>query len=517
MAKKKTLAAVIHLGSEKITMQIIQYSNLSDIAVLDESSRTVRLGEEAFQTGRISTETTLQIVSILKGFRLLMKDYGVRAYVLEATTAVREARNRQFFIDQILVKTGFQIEVISMPEEIFRKMASLVYHLKLHEKKTLPDGGTLMVDLSSGAMGFTYFRHGEIEYQQNLHVGLVRLKEYFTRNEQASIHFEEALNEYMRANLTPVVQELGGKKVERMILSGAESNYLPRVLQGAPDRNGLLEVRGEQMEGLFERLHRLTPRQMQQLYGMTTEEADMVLPAANLYRQLLRTVNAPNVIIVTNRFIDGIVALYIARQKDAKFMGLMRDLQMSQLRGIARRYRCDLNHADQVSRFCDVIFETLAASQGLTKRDLYHLEAAALLHGIGKFFSLRSDKIYNYELIRATDLLGFSDEEKKVIGAVSYIFSMESPDEKPQELYDRDITVTPTIAKLAAILRLADALDVSRLQKITKCRTAVRDDEFRVQVRSREDLSLERWTFEKQGGFFEEVFGLRPVLEQVEA
>ena len=72
------------------------------------------------------------------------------------------------------------------------------------------------------------------------------------------------------------------------------------------------------------------------------------------------------------------------------------------------------------------------------------------------------------------------------------------------------------MAKLAAILRLADALDVSRKQKITGCRTVMKENQFRVIVTSREDLSLERWTFEKQSGFFGEVFGLTPILEQVE-
>jgi exopolyphosphatase/guanosine-5'-triphosphate,3'-diphosphate pyrophosphatase len=517
MAKKKYMAAVIHLGSEKVTMQIIQYTHLSDVKIIDESSRTVRLGEETFQTGRISIETTLQIVSILKGFRLLMKDYGVRSYVLEATTAVREARNRQFFIDQILVKTGFRIEVISMPQEIFRKMASLVYHLGIRKLEESLGSSNLMVDLSSGAIGFTYYHDGEIEYQQNLHVGLVRLKEYFTRNEQASMHFEEALNEYMHANLTPVVQELQGKKIDRLILSGAESNYLPRVLDRQPDKNGLLHVTGQELEEFFARVHRLTPRQLEEIYGLTNNEADLVLPAINLYRQLLMAANTQNVIIITNRFIDGIVALYIARQKDPKFMEVMKGLQMSQLRGMARRFRCNLSHISLVAEFCRHIFDSLADSQGLDEKDWLHLEAAATLHGIGKFFSLRSDKIYNYELIRATDLLGFSEEEKKIIAAVSYVFSMESPEDMPQELYDRDLTVTPTIAKLAAILRLGDALDVSRLHKILHCRTAVKEDMFRVVVQSKEDLSLERWTFEKQSGFFEEVFGLRPMLEQEEA
>ena len=102
MAKKKQLAAIIHLGSERVTMQLIEYTDLYAVTILDEASQTVRLGEETFKTGRISTETMRALIDILKGFRRLMKDYGIKDYVLEATTAVREARNRTFFLDQSL-------------------------------------------------------------------------------------------------------------------------------------------------------------------------------------------------------------------------------------------------------------------------------------------------------------------------------------------------------------------------------------------------------------------------------
>ncbi|WP_418378170.1 hypothetical protein [Acidaminococcus sp.] len=197
-------------------------------------------------------------------------------------------------------------------------------------------------------------------------------------------------------------------------------------------------------------------------------------------------------------------------------MAYMQSIQMSQIRGVARRFGTNLVHAGLVADLCEAIFKTVAKSEGLDSADLHLLRAAALLHGVGKFFSLRAGKLYNYELIQATDFLGFGPKAQQTIASVSYLFSLPSPDAMSPEAYDREISATPTVAKLAAILRLADALDVSRKQKITGCRTAMKDNQFRVIVTSREDLSLERWTFEKQSGFFEEVFGLTPILEQVE-
>lgn len=199
MARKKLRsAAVIHLGSENITMQLMEYTGLDDIRIITELRSRVRLGEETFQTRKISFGTMLQIVEILKGYRQVMREYGIKSYILQATTAVREAENRQYFLDQVLVKTGFQIEVVNMSREIYTKMASLLRTLETHGNMPLPREGVLLADISSGGLGLTYVKDREVKFQQNLHVGLVRLKEQFTRNERSSIHFEQALKEYLQ-------------------------------------------------------------------------------------------------------------------------------------------------------------------------------------------------------------------------------------------------------------------------------------------------------------------------------
>ena len=75
MAKKKLRsAAVIHLGSENITMQLIEYTGLDDVRIVTELRNKVHRGEETFQTHKISFQTMLEIVGILKGYRQVMKE-----------------------------------------------------------------------------------------------------------------------------------------------------------------------------------------------------------------------------------------------------------------------------------------------------------------------------------------------------------------------------------------------------------------------------------------------------------
>lgn len=70
---------------------------------------------------------------------------------------------------------------------------------------------------------------------------------------------------------------------------------------------------------------------------------------------------------MTNRFIDGIRALYIARQKDPAFMAYMQSIQMSQIRGVARRFGTNLVHVGLVADLCEAIFKTVAKSEGLRR------------------------------------------------------------------------------------------------------------------------------------------------------
>lgn len=508
--------AVIHLGSENVTMQIMEYTDLDHIRIVEEVRQKVHLGEETFQHHKISLATTLQIVDILKGCRQVMRDYGVKQYVLQATTAVREAENRQYFIDQVKVKTGFVIEVVNMSREIYTKLASLLRTLEITEKEPVPKEGILLADISSGGLGLTYMKNREVKLQQNLHVGLVRLKEEFTRNERASVHFQEALEEYIADRLRLVGEELKNEPIRLLVLTGTESQVLLDLFGRKDGKTGdFAPISAAQVERVYQRVHQFSAPQLGKLFHLAPEETELAGPAAVLCRQLLRISRAEEVMMPRDRFIDGMKVLYIARQMQDPFLTEMLELQMSLVRSIGARFHYDAPHAAFVETMCGLLFDALAPSQGLEKRDKILLRAAAYLHNIGKYASMRIYDRYNYYLIESADMLGFSVKDCHTIAQICYLYTLDRPELPGTEPLDFGGTVEPLVAKLAAILRLADSMDCSGRQKITGCKVEIRGDTLWVGAESRDHLLLEEWQFAKRGGFFEEVFGLRPVLEKV--
>jgi exopolyphosphatase/guanosine-5'-triphosphate,3'-diphosphate pyrophosphatase len=77
----------------------------------------IRLGEDAFVSGKISEENTARMIDAIEAFKLLMKIYQVTNYKACATSAMREAKNGKVIVDEILKKTGIKIDIIEGKEE----------------------------------------------------------------------------------------------------------------------------------------------------------------------------------------------------------------------------------------------------------------------------------------------------------------------------------------------------------------------------------------------------------------
>ena len=512
MAVKATdLFACIHLGSERISLQIIEYDSLANLKILEDAGCKVFLGEETFKTGKISYNTMHEVCELLKGYRRMLHEYGVRNYKLVATTAIREASNRQYVIDQIYVKTGFMIEVLDMPQEIFYKYASLF--------KTVQEDGylnhlaaTLFVDISSGGLGLTLYREGRIDYQQNIHMGAIRIKESFAQSQRDSAHFHQALSEYICSIISPVKRELASQKIGSMILSGMETKLFCSML-GYQQESRLIPLELADFNALYDQVKDLKLAQIMKNFSLDEDTAETVLPIIVLCKQILSLIEVQQVILAANRLIDGIAAMYAASQTGSAWPDAIGQQVISFARALGEKYHYDPCHALQVERISLQLFDRLVKVHGLGRRERLLLQVACILHDTGKHVSLRRHYAYSYDLLLSSDILGFSDEEKQVMANVVYYHSKNTPGKGDANFTELSDSQRIVAAKLIAIIRLADAMDRSHRQKANDCLITLKGDKFFIRVTANEDMSLEDWTFQDKAAFFEEVFGILPILQ----
>ncbi|MBP2636819.1 MAG: ppx 1 [Firmicutes bacterium] len=501
--------AAIHVGSEQINIQIVEYTKLENVKIIEQSNCQVTLGEETFKTGRISFGAVREICDILKGYRRLLVEYGVSDYRLIATTAIREAQNQPYIIDQIKVKTGLNVEVVDMPQEIFYKYVSLVK--TVYDRDLLnPREDMLFVDISSGGLGFTLLKEGSLKYQQNLHIGALRIKESFEKNQRDSTYFQQALSEYIGSTIEPVQAEMRQHDVKRLVLSGPETKLLLQMLGQEQGRVNFISF--SQFNKLYKQVSSLNLPQIMAAFQLPEHKAEIVLPTIVLYKQILLLTNPEQIMILSDRFSDGVIIKQVAEKTGHKHKEVIQNQMVNLCWEISKRYYYDPNHAAAVERWAMLLFDKLARIHGLDDRHRLLLKAAAILHDIGKHVNLRRHYFYSYRLIISSDILGFSKAERYVVANIAYYHSKGIPSDADGNFAELAPNEKVAVSKLSAIIRLADAIDRSHRQKASKGEVALRGDELIITVTSRDDMSLESWTFSDKAGFFEDVFGIKATL-----
>lgn len=504
------LFAVIHIGSEQVSLQVVEYQGLSGIRIVEEAYKQVMLGEETFKTGKISFATVNELCELLKGYRRLLNEYGVKEYRLVATTAIREAENQPYIIDQIKIKTGFHVEVTDMPQEIFYKYVAI---FKAVEEAGFVQGpeGILFVDTSSGGLGFTLYQEHKIKYQQNIHIGALRIKESFDKSQRDSNHFQQALAEYIYSTIEPVEQVLGQFKIKYMVLSGTETKLLLKML-GCEQVQKLSVVSLADFYNLYDQVRSLNLPQLVKKFAISEQTAEMVLPTIVLYSQILSLASGEEIIMPDIHFVDGITTLYVAAKTEDSYLAVIEDQIVSLAYSLGCKYNHDVNHAIAVKKTALILFDHMIKVHGLGKRERLLLKVASILHDIGKYVSLRKHYVYSYRLITSSDMLGFSEQEKRIMATVARYHSKGTPTDGDEVFSGLTPEQRVTVAKLIAIIRLSDAIDRSHRQKNVIEEVLLQEDELIITVAAKEDISLEEWTFADKTPFFEKVFGIRPVL-----
>lgn len=511
-SRSSDVFGVIHIGSELVSLQIVEYSSLQDFRIIEKASTQVSLGEETFKTGQISFAAVRELCELLQGYRRILQEFAVKDYRLLATTAIREAANQQYIIDQIKVRTGFTVEVVSMPQEIFYKYIALFRGI---EVQGLADEqqGVLFVDISSGGLGITLYENGAMEYQQNIHIGTLRIKESFDKNQRESAHFYQALSEYINSTIEPVDAELGARPIKYLVLSGVETGLFLKMLgYDAPSQLTFVNLRD--FFALYEKVKELNIPQLMQTFKLPEHRAEMALPTILLYHQMLALSDVAQIVVSNAQFADGITISHIAEKTVDPWLDKIEEQIVSFARAMGRKYSYDPEHARHVEESALQIFDRLTKVHGLGPRERFILKVAAILHDIGKFVSLRKHYFYSYRLIVSSDILGFSEEEKDLIANIAYYHSKGTPSGADANFTNLSSSERITLAKLAAIIRLADAIDRSHLQKATLTGITLSGEELVITISAERDPSLEEWTFHDKAEFFESVFGIRPILKR---
>ncbi|MEI6285830.1 MAG: HD domain-containing protein [Bacillota bacterium] len=512
--------AVMHLSSELAVFYLVEYTCLEDIIVLEEARREITFGVEAFQNGFISFETVRDVCELLQGFKQIMREYDCVNYRLVATTAMREAQNKAYIVDQIKIKTGLQLEVLDISVEnyyiytaLFREALDNKFVYNRIADSNAPGGvkNILFADVSSGGMSVALYAENELQYQHNINISAMRIRENFTRAQRENIDFPQALEELVAASVENIVSDLQHEMIQSVVFAGAEVPLLLKMLRHQL-RSGYVVIDRLEFLELYKSIRFLGAVQLTKRFGLIEDEAEYILPMMTIYRDVLQMTAAQEIIVTRTGFIQGLAVEAVVKRVNSSWAEVIEKHIYQLACAYAEKYHYDVKHAIAIEQYAMKIFDSMSAVHGMGQRERFLLQIACVFHDIGKHIGLRRHYLNSFHLVKSYDLLGFSDAERGIIAYVAYFHSSDPPDIDSPDMREFSEIQRMTISKLAAIIRIADALDRSHLQKILSIDVVIAGEELQITMKYRGNTALEEWMFEEKAEFFEEVYGIIPIL-----
>lgn len=511
MAQQQPLIyGIIHIGSSALSMRIVEYRGIDEIKVIEEVKKGITFGEEVFMKKQLSFASIRRLCGMLNGLKQLLEDYRVADYSVYATAIFREAKNRRSILDLIRVHTGFDVHVVDMPQEIYFKHFLLQHRIRGVNRAMSYGLGVnfLFVDITSGCMGLTVWEQGTLKYQQNVHVGTLRLLESFKLNQRDSQDFPQAMAEYIHSVMAPLWQAIRMYHPRCLVLSGREARIMASLMGLDMDHQDMLQADPARFFALYREAAHLPPSMLVQKYRISAESAAVVIPTAHMYKEILDNVPVERMVMMGTTFIEALSLFYgVMKTRDPE-LAFMRAQNLELARSIAGRYYYEPDHAVAMEKAAHSILETFREENGLGAREEFLLRMAIILCQVGKYMNLLGRSQQACRIVQGIDIFGISDREKDVVACIVFYDHGKFPSDDDEPFRVLDEHAKMTVLKLVAIFRLVRAMDVSRKQKLRDVTARLAEDRLIVQYDSPENTALESWMFEKEKDLFRNVFGM---------
>ena len=288
--------AAIDIGSNAIRLLIanviikkgfpIKYIKSSIVRV------PLRLGQESFTVGEISSKNIIRIVKTVKAFKQIIKVNGVRSYLAFATSALREANNSKEIIQEVKKKTKLKIQIIDGRKEA--KIISLNDIFEFIDKNRT----FLFVDVGGGSTEFSIIENGKRKKSKSFKIGTVRII-----NKMTSVDIWDQIRIWIKSNTQH------HNKIA-IIGSGGNINKIFK-LAGVLDTSPLTHIK---LKSIYKNLTKLSYEERIIMFNLNPDRSDVIIPAAEIFLKTLEWSGSTEIYVPKIGLADGMIRLLYKKQ-----------------------------------------------------------------------------------------------------------------------------------------------------------------------------------------------------------
>jgi exopolyphosphatase/guanosine-5'-triphosphate,3'-diphosphate pyrophosphatase len=245
----------------------------------------IRLGEDAFITGKISDENIIHLVDCMKAFAFLMKAHEVISYKAFATSAMRDASNTDEIIERIKKESGINIEIISGDKEA-DLISSRFLPNNLKSKKQV-----IYMDVGGGSTELSLIDKGEKTAGRSFDIGTIRLL-----HNRVSLQEWANLKNWIKVHI-PLLKDIP------IIGSGGNINKIINLVADSKEKF----ITTQQLLKLYNEMKPMEPDERMITYMLNPDRADVIVPAMELFLKVAEQTGSSKIYVPQTGLSDGMV------------------------------------------------------------------------------------------------------------------------------------------------------------------------------------------------------------------
>lgn len=487
--------AVIDLGSNTTRMIVVGYVPHQTFKLLDEVREAVRLAQGIDKAGNLHAESMKRAITTMRLFHQMCQGIGVDRIIPVATSAVREASNREEFLARVRVEAGLDFRVLTAQEEAYYGYLGAVNTLNL------VDG--CVIDIGGGSTQISKVQQRALHTSISRPIGAVRLTDRFVKSDPISPRHFKAVQSAIEAQFADVqwLPKHGG------VLAGIGGTIRAIAeIDQKLTRHPIDRVHGHSMSAarvfeLIDMLRGMTIKQRETIPGMSRDRADLILAGGMILAEVMRSGAFSQISVSGQGLREGIFFEQFTRGSTA----LIHDIRSFSVYNLARMYQYEAIHSAKVRDLALSLFDQLYPLHGYdaTIREL--VGHAAILHDIGNAVNYYDHHKHGAYLILNSPMQGFTHREVAIIALLVRFHRKGDVSvdafKSILEPADREL-----VMRMSAILRLAEFLE-RRKNQVVQALTVEIGKTVRIVTISVGDNAVEVWDANRAAGLFRKAFG----------
>ena len=382
----------------------------------------------------------------------------------------------------------------------------------LKAEPALAAAQTIVTEVGGGSTELLLIKEGNVAFSHTYRLGSLRLRKTLEAYRAPTVKVRGIMETHISRTVDQIRGHLPGDEPVELVAMGGDVRFAASQLISDRNPKSLARIPLAALGRFTNEILELSEDELVRKYHLSFPDAETVGPALLAYVLLARAFKLKHVLVTNANLRDGLLTGLASQE--AWTQEFSKQIVRSAL-DLGRKFQFDEAHATHVANLSKELFHGLADEHHLSGRYEIILYTAALLHEIGLFVSSRSYHKHSMYLIRNSELFGFSKNDVLLVALVARYHRRASPLPSHEGYATLDREQRVAVAKMAAILRVAVALDESRSQRIAELRCSVGDGRLIISIAGVEDLSLEQLALNQNVSLFAETFGMQVLLRRV--